>query len=284
MSAACAALPASVELLRLLRRRVLRRRSATTSAETLDDSGEPVLGRVQRHRRSGSILGSALGYVLGGVLGRGTVTAVRAPRSACAASRPSRSSPARRRRRRRPGRGRDRLAGLPARRAAAHLPALRVRRRRLGLLGFRVGSAQARRRARHVRRPGRAWPPRPVPAVALPRVVDTSVAIDGRILDVVRAGFLHGRMLVPDPGARRAAGAGRRRRRPAPGQGPPRPRGARDAAARAGVDVEVLDDEVPGVRRGRRQAGADLPRPRRRPAHPRHQPGQGRRARRRAGA
>ena len=36
-------------------------------------------------------------------------------------------------------------------------------------------------------------------AVALPRVLDTSVAIDGRIVDVVRAGFLHGQMLVPSP-------------------------------------------------------------------------------------
>ncbi len=41
--------------------------------------------------------------------------------------------------------------------------------------------------------------PRPVAAVALPRVMDTSVAIDGRIIDVVRAGFLHGPLLVPTP-------------------------------------------------------------------------------------
>ena len=34
---------------------------------------------------------------------------------------------------------------------------------------------------------------------AMPRVIDTSVAIDGRILDVVRAGFLHGRMVVTHP-------------------------------------------------------------------------------------
>ncbi len=32
-----------------------------------------------------------------------------------------------------------------------------------------------------------------------PRLVDTSVAIDGRVLDVVRSGFLHGRFLVPQP-------------------------------------------------------------------------------------
>ena len=41
--------------------------------------------------------------------------------------------------------------------------------------------------------------PRRVPAAALPRVLDTSVAVDGRVLDVVRAGFLHGTVLVPTP-------------------------------------------------------------------------------------
>ncbi|MEZ5115967.1 MAG: TRAM domain-containing protein [Candidatus Nanopelagicales bacterium] len=33
----------------------------------------------------------------------------------------------------------------------------------------------------------------------LPRILDTSVAIDGRILDVVRAGFQGGQILVPEP-------------------------------------------------------------------------------------
>lgn len=41
--------------------------------------------------------------------------------------------------------------------------------------------------------------PRPVPVAARPRLVDTSVAIDGRVLDVVRAGFLHGELLVCAP-------------------------------------------------------------------------------------
>ncbi len=36
-------------------------------------------------------------------------------------------------------------------------------------------------------------------ASALPRIIDTSVAIDARIVDVVRAGFLHGTLLVPEP-------------------------------------------------------------------------------------
>jgi uncharacterized protein YacL len=97
----------------------------------------------------------------------------------------------------------------------------------LGMFGERAGLA-----------------PRTTPAAALPRVIDTSVAIDGRIIDVVRAGFLHGRMLVPAPviaelqgladaADERRRGKGRRglevleilRREPA-------------------VDVEVLQDDV----------------------------------------
>jgi uncharacterized protein YacL len=41
--------------------------------------------------------------------------------------------------------------------------------------------------------------PRAVAPASLPRLVDTSVAIDGRVLDVVRSGFLYGRFLVPQP-------------------------------------------------------------------------------------
>jgi uncharacterized protein YacL len=52
----------------------------------------------------------------------------------------------------------------------------------LGLLGARTGVA-----------------PRPQAPSALPRVIDTSVVIDARVLDVVRAGFLHGRMIVLQP-------------------------------------------------------------------------------------
>ena len=40
---------------------------------------------------------------------------------------------------------------------------------------------------------------RPVAAGRAAARLDTSVAIDGRIVDVVRAGFLHGQMLVPAP-------------------------------------------------------------------------------------
>jgi uncharacterized protein YacL len=78
-------------------------------------------------------------------------------------------------------------------------------------------------------------------------VLDTSVAIDGRIVDVARAGFLHGRMLLPSPvlaelqGLADAGDDGRRTR----GR-----RGLEvlDVLRREpGIEVEVLDDEVPGV-------------------------------------
>src|SRR5947209_780428 len=65
----------------------------------------------------------------------------------------------------------------------------------LGYLGFRVGASKRDGMlAIFGGRTGVA--PRDAPAAALPRVIDSSVAIDGRIVDVVRAGFLHGRMVV----------------------------------------------------------------------------------------
>jgi uncharacterized protein YacL len=68
----------------------------------------------------------------------------------------------------------------------------------LGYLGFRVGSSK--REGVLAMFGGRTGVgPRGVPPSALPRVIDSSVAIDGRIIDVVRAGFLHGRMVVAQP-------------------------------------------------------------------------------------
>ena len=89
--------------------------------------------------------------------------------------------------------------------------------------------------------------PRTVPVAALPRVVDTSVAVDGRILDVVRAGFLHGTVLVCTPVLTELQGladAGDDQRR-AKGR-----RGLEVLEAlqrEGGVEVEVLDLEVPAV-------------------------------------
>lgn len=65
----------------------------------------------------------------------------------------------------------------------------------LGYLGFRVGAAKRDGvLAMFGNRTGVA--PRVGSPASLPQVVDTSVAIDGRIVDVVRAGFLGGRMIV----------------------------------------------------------------------------------------
>ena len=68
----------------------------------------------------------------------------------------------------------------------------------LGYFGFVLGAAKREGvLAVFGERAGVA--PRAVPASSLPRVLDSSVAIDGRIVDVVRAGFLHGQLLVPTP-------------------------------------------------------------------------------------
>ena len=68
----------------------------------------------------------------------------------------------------------------------------------LGYLGFRVGASKRDGvLAMFSGRTGVA--PRDAAPSALPRVVDSSVAIDGRIVDVVRSGFLHGRMVVAQP-------------------------------------------------------------------------------------
>jgi len=65
----------------------------------------------------------------------------------------------------------------------------------LGYLGFRIGASKRDGMlAIFSGRTGIA--PRDAATSALPRVIDSSVAIDGRIIDVVRAGFLHGRMVV----------------------------------------------------------------------------------------
>lgn len=68
----------------------------------------------------------------------------------------------------------------------------------LGYVGFRLGVTKRDGvldlfGARHGVAARRQSP------VALVKLVDTSVAIDARVLDVVRAGWLHGRMFVPQP-------------------------------------------------------------------------------------
>jgi uncharacterized protein YacL len=66
----------------------------------------------------------------------------------------------------------------------------------VGLTGQRLGVGR-RDSIVHMVGPRAGVSPRPPAASALPRILDTSVAVDGRIVEVVRAGFLHGRLLVP---------------------------------------------------------------------------------------
>ena len=89
----------------------------------------------------------------------------------------------------------------------------------------------------------------PAPS-SLPQVLDTSVAIDGRIVDVVTAGFLHGSFLVPQPVLDELQGLADA------GDDVRRARGRRGLDAlealrrQRGVDVEVVPDgarEVPDV-------------------------------------
>jgi uncharacterized protein YacL len=90
-------------------------------------------------------------------------------------------------------------------------------------------------------------PPRAVAATALPRVLDTSVAIDGRIVDVVRAGFLHGLLLVPTPVLAELQGLADA------GDDVRRSKGRRGLEVlevlqrEPFVDVEILELDVPGV-------------------------------------
>ena len=67
-----------------------------------------------------------------------------------------------------------------------------------GTLGYRVGVTR-RAGLLSLIGPRAGLAPTPTALTSLPRIVDTSVAVDGRILDVIRSGFLHGVMLVPQP-------------------------------------------------------------------------------------
>jgi uncharacterized protein YacL len=212
-------------------------------AQVIDDDSEPVLGAFTVVGL-GITLGSAIGYVLGGLVGRGTVKVVHATEVGL------RETPAE-----------QIVAGMVGAvigvivAAGVTWPVFLLNKPLLtfplfafvvvaiGLLGYRLGTGKREAvlqmfGARVGMTGGR------VSVVALPRVLDTSVAIDGRIVDVVRAGFLHGRMLVPSPVLAELQGladAGDDRRRA---------KGRRGLEVleilkrEDGVDLEVLDDEV----------------------------------------
>ncbi len=116
----------------------------------------------------------------------------------------------------------------------------------LGYFGFVIGASKRDGvLALFGERAGLA--PRAVAPTALPRVLDTSVAIDGRIVDVVRAGFLHGQLLVPTPVLAELQGLADA------GDDTRRSKGRRGLEVleqlqrEPFVDVEVLELDVPGV-------------------------------------
>ncbi len=215
-------------------------------ADAVDDSGEQVLGAFTVVGL-GIVLGSALGYVLGGVLGRGTVAAVRKAddglRSTSAEQIVAGAMGA--------------VIGVIVA-AGVTWPVLLLGRPLLtfpifvfvlvavGALGYRAGASK--RDAVIGLFGGRVgMADRPVAAASLPRVLDTSVAIDGRVLDVVRAGFLHGKMLVPAPVLAELQGLADA------GDDLRRTKGRRgldvlDTLRREpGIELEVLETDVPGV-------------------------------------
>jgi len=116
----------------------------------------------------------------------------------------------------------------------------------LALLGYRVGVA---------RRDGMlglfgasaGLPPRQVSTSFLPRIVDTSVAIDGRIIDVVRAGFLGGKMLVPTPVLAELQGLADASDELRRGRGRRGLEVLETLKREPGVEISVVDDEAVGV-------------------------------------
>ena len=215
---------------------------------------------VSRHIHSGSfalgplngvtvgvILGSGLGYVLGGVLGRTTVTVVtRTEHSLRQASAEELVAGS--------------FGGVIGVLVGAGVmwwiflllqpflafPIFGFVVLVIGYLGYRLGGSRREEMlGMFASRAGMG--PRPQATSNLPRILDTSVAIDGRILGVVRAGFLHGRLLVPSPVLAELQGLADA------GDDTRRARGRRgletlEALKREpGVTVEVLDDEIPAV-------------------------------------
>jgi uncharacterized protein YacL len=210
------------------------------------ESGKSVLGALNG-TAVGLIIGSGLGYVLGGVLGRTTATSAESVRTRLHETSAEELVAG----------GLGTIGGVLLG-AGVAWPVFLLRESFLafplfafvcvamGYVGFLVGASKRDGvLALFGDRAGRA--PREVAASSLPRVIDTSVAIDGRILDVVRAGFLHGTVLVPTPvlaELQAFADAGDDVRR-AKGR-----RGLEVLEAlkrEPGVDVEVLEADVPAV-------------------------------------
>jgi uncharacterized protein YacL len=216
------------------------------AAQVLGDGHGPILGAFGV-TGIGIVLGSALGYVLGGVIGRSTLGAVANTEASL------RDTPAE-----------QIVAGVIGAvlgvlvgagvtwpvfllgRPLLTFPVFSFVVVTLGALGYRLGMSKRDSMLRMFgARVGLA--DRPTATAALPRVLDTSVAIDGRILAVVRAGFLHGEMLVPAPVLAELQGLADA------GDDQRRQRGRRGLEVletlrrEPSVDVQVLDGDVPEV-------------------------------------
>ena len=195
----------------------------------------------------GVILGSGLGYVLGGVLGRTTASSAESVRSSLHDTSAEELVAG----------GLGTVGGVLLG-AGVAWPAFLLRQSylafplfafvcvTLGYVGFLVGASKREGvLAMFGDSAGRS--PRPAGASTLPRLIDTSVAIDGRILDVVRAGFLHGKVLVATPvlGELQGFADASDDTRRAKGR-----RGLEVLEAlkrEPGVDLEVLEADVPAV-------------------------------------
>jgi uncharacterized protein YacL len=195
----------------------------------------------------GLILGSGLGYVIGGVLGRTTATTAERARTSLHETSVE-----------------ELVAGAVGtiggvllgagtawpvfflRQPTLAFPLFAFVCVALGYVGFLVGASKREGILDMFGQRAGLGPRQPATA-ALPRIVDSSVAIDGRVLDVVRAGFLHGRMLVPTPVLTELQGLADasddlRRARGRKGLE------VLEALKREpGVEVEVLDVDVPAV-------------------------------------
>ncbi|MEP7055138.1 MAG: PIN domain nuclease [Actinomycetota bacterium] len=216
-------------------------------ARLIDNSADNVLGPFNAIA-IGVILGSGLGYVLGGVLGRTTVTTV--DRVELGLRETSAESLV-------AGAIGLVLGVIVA--AGVSLPLLLLIREPfisfslvgfllivLGLVGYKVGKSK-REGVLSLFGDRAGMAPRDTALPALPRIVDSSVAIDGRVLDVVRAGFLHGTMLICQPVLAELQGLADA------GDDVRRARGRKGLATlealrrEAHIDFEVIDDEVPAV-------------------------------------
>ena len=195
----------------------------------------------------GLVLGSALGYVLGGVLGRTTTASAEVARTRLSDTTAEELVA-----------GSLGVVGGVLLAAGVAWPVFLLRQAylafplfafavvALGYVGYLLGASK-REGVLSLFGGRTGITPREPQAAALPRLVDTSVAVDGRVLDVVRAGFLHGRLLVCTPVLAELQGLADA------GDDARRAKGRRglevlEALQREpGVDVEVLELDVPAV-------------------------------------